>query len=136
MAKKSIPAATEGAEPASESAFLNLREERIQELTELIAARMPPRKVVFYEGEPAECFVVQCGNASVALHSADKSDDRGHYAKFAQHLTRSASVLSRLVRQAAERDELASPADAQAMAGIECLTELAAEIASIEGVQP
>jgi len=136
MAKKSIPAAAQGAESANENASLNLREERIQELTDLIAARMPPRRIVFHEGKNAERFVVQCGDRSVALIPADPPDDRAHYAQFAQNLTRAAAVLSRAVRQAAERDELAAPADAQALAGIECLTELAAEISAVEGVQP
>ena len=76
-----------------------------------------------------DIFVLQCGNRSIVLRIEDAKDDRAHYGKFLTNLTRSAATLSRIARLAAEAEELASPQDEFALAGIECLTDLAAGIA-------
>ena len=81
------------------------------------------------EGDSGDdVFVLQCGDRSICLRIEDPKDDRGHYQEFVLNVTRAAAILTRYSRCAFEGGGAASPQAERGLAGIECLTELAAEI--------
>jgi hypothetical protein len=70
---------------------------------------------------------LQCGNCTVMFRVAD-SEEAENFPRFTANLTRAANALTRATRIASESKDLSSEDWLHAMAGLECLTELAAEV--------